>query len=299
VQERSKRRLGCAALVAGAAAIGLAPIWVRLSEVGPSATAFYRLLLALPILCLWTGVESRRTNPPPRPATRKEFALLAAAGAFFALDLAMWHWSIKLTSVANATLFANFAPLFVAVGARYLLAERLTPLFLGGMVAALAGGALLVGVSLTQTLEHLAGDAFGVATAVFYGAYQLSVKCLRHRFSTATTLAWSGLAACPVLWAAALAAHEVLVPQTRTGWLVLVALALTAQLGGQGLIAYASAHLSASFLSVALLVQPVAAAGFAWVLLHERMGPAQVLGGLVVLLGIGMAGWARRAAPEP
>jgi len=40
---------------------------------------------------------------------------LALAGVFFAGDLALWHWSIGVTSVANSTLLVNLAPVFVAL----------------------------------------------------------------------------------------------------------------------------------------------------------------------------------------
>jgi drug/metabolite transporter (DMT)-like permease len=160
------------------------------------------------------------------------------------------------------------------------------------MVVALTGGVMLAGLSFTLTLRHVAGDAFGVATALFYGAYQLSVKHLRRSFSTGTVLAWSGLAACPVLLLATGVSGEGLAAQTAAGWTVLVVLALTGQVGGQGLIAYAAAHLSASFLSVGLLLQPPLAALLAWAVLGETISGLQMAGGGVVLLGIGIAGWA-------
>jgi len=289
-------RLGLAALLTGATGIAFAPIWVRLSEVDPSATAFYRLFFALPILWLWLAVENRRDPPPNKPKTPAAFGLLAAAGFFFAGDLAVWHWSIKLTSVANATLLANFAPIFVTLGARLLFRERITWKFVAGMLLALAGGAMLAGVSFTKTMRHVLGDALGITTAVFYGSYLLSVKQLRRSFGTGTIMAWSGLVTCPLLLLTAWASGETLAARSATGWVVLAALALTSQVGGQGLIAYAAAHLSASFMSVALLFQPAVAALLGWVLLGEAMTALQILGAAVVLLGIGLAGRYSRTA---
>src|SRR5437867_6578264 len=110
---QAKSRLAFVVLLTGAVGIAFAPVFVRLSEVGPSATAFYRLLLALPVLWLWRIHERTRPGATPNPASSKEHLQLAVAGLLFAGDLALWHWSIKLTSVANAPLFANFAPIFV------------------------------------------------------------------------------------------------------------------------------------------------------------------------------------------
>ena len=289
-----KSRLAFVALLTGAVGIAFAPVFVRLSEVGPSATAFYRLLLALPVLWLWRMQERTRTGAPAGPAGRKDCCQLAVAGLLFAGDLALWHWSIKLTSVANATLFANFAPIFVTLGARLLFGERIRPSFIGALALALAGAALVVGVSLRLTVGHVLGDALAVGAAVFYGSYMLCVKHLRRSFSTATILAWSGLASVAGLLLAALLSRESLLPADSRGWLVLIALALVSQVAGQGLIAYAFAHLPVSFSSLSLLLQPAVAALLAWFILHESLRPLQIAGGCVILAGIALATRASR-----
>jgi drug/metabolite transporter (DMT)-like permease len=84
----------------------------------------------------------------------------------------------------------------------------------------------------------------------------------------------------------ALASGEQMLPLTALGWLTLVGLALVSHAAGQGLITYALAHLPAAFSSVSLLFQPVMAAVFAWALLGEALAPAQIAGGVVVLIGI-------------
>jgi drug/metabolite transporter (DMT)-like permease len=71
--------------------------------------------------------------------------------------------------------------------------------------------------------------------------------------------------------------------------LILLGLAWITHAGGQGLIAYALAHLPAAFSSVGLLFQPVMAAAFAWVLLGEPVALLQIAGGVVVLAGIYLA----------
>src|SRR5262245_15366383 len=198
VQEKS--RLAFAALLAGAVGIAFAPIFVRLSEVGPSATAFYRLFLAWPVLWLWWLRERDKPDAPIQPAGPKDYRQLGLAGLLFAGDLALWHWSIQLTSVANATLLANFAPILVTLGARILFSEKITRTFLLGMTVALAGSAMVVGNSLSMTAEHVAGDLVAMSTAVLYAGYMLSLKHLRRSFSTATILTWSGLSAFPTLF---------------------------------------------------------------------------------------------------
>lgn len=273
------------ALLAGATAIGLAPILVRLSEIGPVATAFHRVLLALPVLGLWWWLP-RRALTSPAPGHR---VWLVAAGLFFAADLAVWHWSIRLTSVANATLLANTAPVFVALAGWWLFAERIGARLLTGLTLALAGAAMLTGHNLAFSPDRVAGDALGLLTALFYAGYIVSVARLRTTVPTATIMLASSAVCAAALLPLAWFSGENLVASGLHGWGVLAALALVSHVAGQGLIAWALAHLSAAFGSVALLWQPVAAALLAWALLGEPLGPAQVIGGVIVLAGIAQA----------
>jgi drug/metabolite transporter (DMT)-like permease len=283
---KASSRLPLFALVAGAVAIGFAPIFVRLSPVGPSATAFWRLILAQPPLWLWMSWEQEgRVNHRP-PVSWSDYLLLGIAGLFFAGDLSVWHWSIKLTSVTNATLLVNFAPVFVTLGGWLIFGQRVRMIFILGMVLALSGMAMIAEKSFQVSLHHFWGDALSFTAALFYAGYLLSVKYLRDRFSTSTIMAWSGLISTLVLLPVTLISRESFQVANLQGWMILIGLALISHVGGQSLIAYALAHLPASFSSVALLVQPVAAALLAWLLLGEAVGTWQALGGMLVLFGI-------------
>lgn len=284
--ESNSAGLALLALCSGAVAVAFAPIFVRLSSVGPSATAFWRLTLALPALWMWAMLEGRGRNTFHRSLSAADYVRLSAAGLFFAGDLAVWHWSIRLTSVANATLLANFAPIFVALGGWWFFAQRVGLTFLLGMITALIGTLLMVGISLRVSVDHLWGDTLGLITAVFYAGYILSVKRLRGDFSAATIMAWGGTVTSAALLPVALFSGEHLLPSSATGWRPLIGLALISQVGGQGLIAYALAHLPAAFSSVTLLLEPMMATIFAWLILNETIGPWQALGGGLVLAGI-------------
>ena len=286
---RRSVRIAFVALLSGALGISFAPIFVRLSELGPSATAFYRLSFAVPFLMLWMSLENRGAAAPRRPSRAADYRGLILAGLFFAGDLAVWHWSIRLTSVANATLLANAAPIFVTLCGWLLFGERFTLTFLAGMGVALTGTAVLMGSSVSLGLDHLLGDGLGLLTAVFYAAYLLTVKRLRSEFSTATIMAWSGAVGALALLPITLLSGEGLIAPTAYGWGVLLALALLSHTVGQSLIAYALAHLPAAFSSVSLLLQPAAAAVLAWLILSEPLGPLQGVGGVVVLAGIAVA----------
>jgi drug/metabolite transporter (DMT)-like permease len=290
--------LGLAGLMLGGLGIAFAPIFVRVSELGPTATAFHRFALALPFLWLWLALSARRESRRGRRLagpSRADLLRLAAAGLFFAGDMTFWHWSIAYTSVANATLLANIAPVFVVVVGWLAFGRRVGRRFLAGMALALAGIATLMQASGASSERHLLGDLFGVVTGCFYGAYLMTVERLRASHSTATVMAWSITVGAAAVFVVALAAGEPLVPETARGWAVLLGLALISQVLGQSLIAFGLAHLPVAFASVSLLVQPVLSAAFAWVLLGEPMGPQQAVAAAVVLAGIEIA---RRAGAE-
>lgn len=280
-------RSGLPGLVLGAVLIGFAAIIVRLVDVGPTAAAFWRLAIAVPVLGLlrWR-LQPRSAAPTDRRAPVHALGLMLLAGIAFALDLALWHRSIHLTSVANATLMSNLSPVFIALTLHFGFGDRHPLRFWIGLALALIGAGVLVADSFRISHETAIGDLLAVGTAVFYAIYQLLVSRSRRRYSALDVMFYASLAGAMLLLPMALLSGERLLPTGPRDLLLLLALGLVVHIGGQGLIAWAQAHVTASFASVTLLVQPVAAAVFAWVLLGEGFGLQQTLGGIVILAGI-------------
>ncbi|HVL77513.1 MAG TPA: DMT family transporter [Noviherbaspirillum sp.] len=276
-----------ATLLIGGMAIGFAGIFMRLSDVNPLASAFWRMALAAPILWAWAFAVRRQDAAAGK---RTDFSkALVLAGVHFAADMALWHLSLHYTTVANATLLSNFAPIFIALWLWLAYRVKFARIFIIGMVLALVGAALLVGPNAAGGPDKLLGDALGLSSAIFYAAYQLVIKDARNDYSTARLMAWSttvtGLALLPF----ALLAPGPFFPAALIGWLPLLGLALVAQIGGQTVIAYAFAHLPASLSSVSLLIQPLTAAVAAWLIFQEAILPVQMLGGALLLWGIYLA----------
>ncbi|MCI0747113.1 MAG: DMT family transporter [Verrucomicrobia subdivision 3 bacterium] len=292
MQISTTTRTALAALFTGAIAIGFAPILVRFSEVGPSATAAYRVLFALPILGLWMRAEQADIAclPTEQSRVRKDLSWLILAGLFFTGDLAIWHWSLQFTTVANSTLLTNIAPVFVAIGAWLFLDETIKPLFVLALALSLGGAALLASARIELSPGHLRGDLLAILAALFYAGYLLTIKQLRRRFGSAIIMTVSGIVSCACFFIVAALSRETIWPTSPRAWLVVAGLGLVCHLGGQAFITYALGHLPASFSSVSLLVQPFVAAVLAWVLLKERLTLWQWVGGIVVLLGIFLAG---------
>ena len=275
------------ALLVGGVAIGFAGIFMRLSDVSPVASAFWRMALAAPFLWAWAFAVSKQDGEADK---RTDFTLaLALAGVYFAADMGLWHLSLHYTTVSNATLLSNFAPIFIALWMWLAHKVKFARIFIVGMVIALVGAVMLVGPNAGEGGDgsgKLLGDGLGLASAVFYAAYQLMIKDARGQYSTARLMAWSttitGLALLPF----ALLSPGAFWPANAAAWLPLLALAFVAQIGGQTVIAYAFAHLPASLSSVSLLIQPLTATIAAWIIFQEAIGPIQMAGGALLLWGI-------------
>lgn len=279
--------LAFCALLLGGMAIGFAGILMRLSDVNPVASAFWRMALAAPLLWIW----ALNTAGGDRAAgLRTDLGkVLLLAGLFFAGDMGIWHLSLDYTTVANSTLLSNMAPLFIALWLWLVHKTRFSGGFLAGMALTLAGAVLLIGPSASLGGAHLLGDGLGLLTAGFYAAYQLAIKDGRAAYSTARLMAWSTTITGLILLPFALLMPGPFWPAAAAGWLPLVGLALVAQIGGQTVISYAFAHLPASLASISLLIQPLTAAVAAWVLFGEDISPPRMLGGAMLLGGIYLA----------
>jgi drug/metabolite transporter (DMT)-like permease len=275
------------ALLCGGMAIGFAGIFMRLSDVAPVASAFWRMALAAPVLWMWAG---RVRADDVSAGRRTDFSMaLVWAGLLFAGDMGLWHLSLHYTTVSNATLLSNFAPVFIALWMWLAYRVRFGRVFIIGMLSALAGAVLLVRPNAAGGDSKSLGDGLGLITALFYAGYQLVIKDARSQYSTARLMAWSTTVTALALLPFALMSAAPFWPTTAIGWLPLLALALIAQIGGQTVIAYASAHLPPSLSSVSLLIQPLTATIAAWVLFGEAIGPWQLAGGVLLLWGISLS----------
>jgi len=269
------------AVLVGATLIGLAPIAVRLSELEPLATNFWRFLIALPILAFWSAKEGP-VSPPDR-------GLLLLAGLFFALELNLWAIALTKTTVANATLITNMTPLFAALFGWLFLKERIAPAILFGGAVALTGALMLAlgrAPGPASAAEAGVGDLMATSAAVFYAAYLLMVRAIGKRVGVGGVMFWAGVSGVLSTLIAALAFGETLLPQTWQGWLILIGLGVVVQVGGQGLIAYGVGRLPILASTIMLWMQPLAGAALSWMIFGEALGPLALLGAALILAGL-------------
>jgi drug/metabolite transporter (DMT)-like permease len=280
------RRGGAAfvALVAGALAMGLSPIFVRLADVGPFTSAFWRVTLALPALYAWMLFAEREAPRGGRFATPT-----ILAGLTFAGDLLFWHSAILKTSVANATFFATTAPIWVVAFGWMLFGRRPERGTLAGLALCLCGGAALLAQSLRLRSEGAIGDGFGLATGVFFGLYFLAVEAALRKANAARVTFEATLVTAGVLFVVAVGLERALVPASFAGLAALLGLAWVSHAGGQGLLSVALGRLPATFSSLVIFLEAVAAAVFAALLLGEPISSLQAIGGVLIMAGIYIA----------
>jgi drug/metabolite transporter (DMT)-like permease len=285
----SQSRAALAVLLLGATAVSFSGIFVKISELGPSATGFHRLFLALPLLLIWQNVEARhQTRAPVKPRGWRDLWMLSLPGLYLAVDLICWHWSIRLTTAATATLLGNTAPIFVTLAAWLLYGQRFRPGFVIGLIVAVGGVVGLIGsVNLDPT--HVIGNLAGLGAGITYAGYIMTLKSARERFSTAQVMSWTAISGTVIMLIAALVSGESLLASSLRGWAILIGLAWMSQVGGQSMIAWALRHLPVAFSSVSMLINPVATFVFAWFLIGERLNGWQILAGAIVLIGIMIA----------
>ena len=264
--------------------MGASPIFVRLADVGPFASAFWRVALALPLLYGWM-----RLADGSGPAGEQFSRAAILSGLAFSGDLFFWHLAIVHTSVANATFFATTAPIWVVLFGWALFRERVTGGVLAGLALCLLGGTALIAQSFALRPAGALGDAFGIATGVFFGLYFLAVQAARKTTSAARLTFEATLITAAILFVVAFILEPSVLPHSLSGFAALLAMAWISHSGGQGLLSVALGRLPAAFSSLVIFLEAIAAAGLGYLILGEPVSWAQALGGLAILAGIFVA----------
>ncbi len=275
-----------ALLFIGAVAMGSSPIFVRESEVGPFASAFWRVGLSLPVLFIWAWAENRRRGKPLSFAMTNPILL---SGLFFAGDLLFWHLSILKTTMANATLMACLAPVWVAMFSGIAIGEKVPRNSFLGLGICLTGAFLLLGSSYQLAPERLLGDIYGFVTSIFFGLYFLSVRVARRTHNGAEITFFSTVVTAAILLVVAIISSNTMLPATWTGIGSLIVLGVICHAGGQGFLAIALGSLTAAFSSLVIFVEAAAGAYFGWLVYSEQLSIFQIFGGLMILGGVWIA----------
>jgi drug/metabolite transporter (DMT)-like permease len=264
-----------AAMVVANILLAFGPLLVRMADVSPIGSGFWRLALAAPMLLILCRVAGQ---PIPRMPRGILIALLVG-GCFFAADLATWHSGIIRTKLANATLFGNIATFtFSAYG--LILARRLPNRGqTGALILAGIGTALLLGRSYELSARFLHGDLLCIAAGLLYTGYLINVGRARNILQPLPALAIVTLAGVLPMLLLALAMGETVWPHN---WWPLILLALGSQVIGQGLLVYAVGLLPPIVVGLGFLIQPLVAAIIGILIYAERLAPADIAGAIAI-----------------
>lgn len=279
------------ALVAGVLCIAWSAIFVRWTEIPGTASALYRMLIPTLILLPTWFFDRRASRVSP-----KALAIIVVGGLFFALDLAFYNSGILRTTAANATLLGNNTPVFVGIFGWLFFRSRPPLAFWLGLLLAASGSLVIVRADLARHLQFGTGDVMALAAGAFFAVYLIATEKVRAHTGTIAFLRLAAISTTGFLLVFCAIARVPLHVPSKRAWLALLGLGLITQLGGYFALTYALGHLPATITSVTLLAQvPLTAALAAW-MLGEPLSSAQIIGGAVVLLGVGLAN--RRGHPE-
>ena len=273
-------------LAFGAMLIGFAPIFVKLSMLSSSAISFYRMFLALPFLFLLNYILNKKFFF--RVKNKKTILYAAFASLAFTTDLTLWHFSMDITSVSNATIIVNSAPIFVAILSFIFFKERLTKGFLLSFLVTYIGIVGLIYFSNNYVNGKLLGDILCLIAAFFYGVYLLVIARLGKENSL-NIIFYTTFFCCLFSIIPMMIEGGNLVPSSSFEWLNLILMAFLCQFGGQYFITHAIGKISASGASIGLLMQPLTATILAAIIFSEILTSLQIIFALISLFGIYLA----------
>jgi drug/metabolite transporter (DMT)-like permease len=291
------------ALGLGVLAASSAALFIRYAQADvPSLViAAFRLLLAAVILA---PVALLRHHRELRERSRWEFFLALLSGAFLAFHFAAWITSLEYTTVASSVVLVSTVPLWVALFSPIFLKESITRLALLGMLIALLGGAVIT-LSDTCTLRAgsldcssisglvqgsaLFGDLLALTGAIMAAAYVMLGRRLRSAMSLVGYVFLVYAMAGVVLLAVNLIAGNSFRGYPSQAYIWMILLALIPQLIGHTSFNWALRYISAGFVSIALLGEPIGSTILAYFFLDEMPSPIEIIGAILILVGIYLA----------
>jgi drug/metabolite transporter (DMT)-like permease len=278
----------------GMIAVSTAATLIRLAqqEAHSLVIAAWRLTLATLVLAPIVWVTRRSEL---RTLTRREWGYALGAGLLLALHFAAWITSLAYTSVVASVVLVTINPIFVGLASHLLLRERLSGEMIVAIVVTIAGS-VLVGVSdLKEDAHRLWGDVLALVGAMAASGYFLIGRRLRARLSLLAYVFPVYSTAALVLMLVVLPSGLPVLPHHRETWLWLSLLALGPQILGHSSLNWALRYLSATYVTIVVLAEPIGATLLAWWLLKEQPSYWVAAGGGLILAGIVIASHAERS----
>jgi drug/metabolite transporter (DMT)-like permease len=290
-------------LLCGILIVSTSSIFIRYAqkEVASIVIAAYRLSIATLILL---PIAIRGHREELLGLRKTQVGLIVLSGVFLAFHFASWITSLEYTTVASSVVLVSTTPLWVALLSPLVLRERPTRMVVVGMVIALLGGTL-VGISEACSLstsgltcppvsvffqgQAFFGNLLALTGAIMAAAYLLVGRWLRPTVSLIVYITTVYGTAAIALVIMALFSRQPLGGFSWMVYLAFLALAVGPQLLGHTSFNYSLRYLSAAYVSVALLGEPIGSTILALIILKEIPTTLEVVGGIVILVGIYLA----------
>ena len=242
---------------------------------------------------LLTPVVLTRYRADLSRLTRREIVLMAVGGALLGLHFATWITSLEYTSVATSVTLVTSNPLWVALAAPFLLNERLTRNKLMAVIMAVIGGVIISTASGAGTAKYqdapLLGDGLAIVGAVAIAGYFIVGQKVRSSVSIIPYIWLTYSVGAVVLIAAVVVARQPVTGLAPQAYLWMTLVAVLPQLIGHSSYNYALGYLSAAFVALSALGEPIGSTILAAFLLHEVPVWLQVVGGAMILIAVVIA----------
>lgn len=288
-----QRQTAAFALVFGAILISTSSVWVKLADIAPTVSGFYRMAIGgglLIVICVITGRQLWHSGA----YTLKLFF----AAAFFAVDLWLWHRSILFVGPGLATVLGNFQVFFMTLFGVLFLSERVGWRFLTGLGLAFIGLFLLVGVDWANfDADYRIGVVYGLLTAVAYTGFMLvlrQVQGMQSALSPMSNLGMVSLMCAGILAILAVFEGDSFAINDNQTLFSMISLGVFCQVIGWVMITRSMPLLATSLVGLILLLQPALSMLWDIVFFSRPSSTLDMIGFVAVMMGIYVASVRRK-----
>ncbi|MCM3388225.1 DMT family transporter [Ureibacillus chungkukjangi] len=270
-------------IIIGVISISLSAIFVKLAQADSGVIAFYRLLFSVLIM---SPLFFYKHTHELKDLTKRDWIFSSIAGIFLAFHFILWFESLRYTSVASSTVLVTLQPLFAFIGTYFFFKEKFSVKTILSGVIAIMGSVLISWGDFKVSGSALYGDLLALIACALITAYLLFGQDVRKRVSliTYTMVVYSSSTIC--LFFYVLIKGESFGPYSSMTWLWFLLLAIIPNLLGHTLFNWAVKWVSTNVISIAVLFEPIGAAILAYFVFAEKLIATQIIGGIIVIVGI-------------
>ena len=273
------------AIAVGVISVSLSAIFVKLSSAESAVIAFYRMLFSVLIM---SPVFLLKYKNELKLLQKRDWFFSIVAGVFLAFHFILWFESLNYTSVASSTVLVTMQPIFAFIGTYVFFKEKVAFQSIVAVIVAIGGSLLISWGDFRISGDALYGDVLALIACVFITGYLLFGQDVRKRLSLITYTMVVYSVSTITLFFYVLFMGQSFGPYESTDWFWFVMLAVVPNLLGHTLFNWSLKWVSTNAISIAILFEPVGAAILAFFIFNENLILSQVIGGIIVILGISM-----------